>query len=40
MNFLPPPRRGSYVKADNTRTIINIYPLAQILDISALIFSS
>ena len=37
---LPPPRRGSHVNSDNTHTIINIHPLANILDISALIFSS
>ena len=28
-NFLPPPRRGSHGKSDNTRTIINIRPLKQ-----------
>ena len=39
-DFLPPPRRGSHVKSDNTDTIINIHPLAHILDICALIFSS
>ena len=40
-DFLPPPRRGSHVKPDNTHThtIINIHPLARILDICALIFS-
>ena len=25
-NFLPPPRRESHVKSDNTHMIINIYP--------------
>ena len=39
-DFLPPPRRGSHAKSDNTHTIINIHPLAHILDICALIFSS
>ena len=39
-NFLPAPRRGSHVKLDNTNTIINIHPLAHILDICALMFSS
>ena len=39
-DFLPPPRRGSDVQSDNTHTIINIHPLACILDICALIFSS
>ena len=39
-DFLPPPRRGSHVKSDNTHTIINIHPLANILDICALIYSS
>ena len=33
-------RRGSYVKSDNKHTIINIHPLAHILDICTLIFSS
>ena len=31
---------GSHVKSDNTHTIINIHPLAYILDICALIFNS
>ena len=31
---------GSHVKSDNTHTIINIHPLAHILDICAFIFSS
>ena len=31
---------GSHVKSDNTHTIINIHPLAHILDICALIFNS
>ena len=35
-----PPRRGSHVKSNNTHIIINIHPLAQILDIYSLIFSS
>ena len=40
-DFLPPPRRGSYVKSDNTHTqSSNKNPLAQILDTCALIFSS
>ena len=39
-DFLPPPRRGIYVKSDNTHTIVNIHPLAHILDICALILSS
>ena len=40
-DFPPPPRRGSHVKSDkHTLTIINIHPLAHILDICALIFSS
>ena len=39
-DFLPPPRRGSHVKLDNTHTIINIHPLAHILDICPLVFSS
>ena len=39
-DFLHPPRRGSHVKSDNTHTIINIHPLAHILDTFALIFSS
>ena len=34
-DFLPPPRRGSHVKADNTHThkqsVIKIHPLAHIL---------
>ena len=38
--FLPPPMRGSHVKSDNTHTLSNIHPLAHILDICALIFSS
>ena len=25
-DFLPPPRRGSHVKSDNTHTITNIHP--------------
>ena len=39
-DFLPPPKRGSHVKSDNTHTIITIHPLAHILNICALIFSS
>ena len=39
-DFFSPPRRGSHVKSDNTQTIINNHPLAHILDICALIFSS
>ena len=39
-DFLPPPSRGSHVNSDNTNTIINIDPLAHILDTWALIFSS
>ena len=39
-DFLSPPRRGSQVKSDNTQTIINIHPLAHMLDICAMIFSS
>ena len=39
-DFLPPPWRCSHVKSDNTQTIINIHPLAHILDICTLIFSS
>ena len=39
-DFLPPPMTGSHVKSDNTHTIINIHPLANIIDICALIFSS
>ena len=39
-DFRPPPRRCSYVKSDNTHTIINIHTLAHILDICALICSS
>ena len=39
-DFLPPVRRGSHVKSDNTHTVINIHPLAHILDICALIFIS
>ena len=39
-DFLAPPRRGSHVKSDNTHAIINIHPLAHILDTLALIFSS
>ena len=31
-DFLPPPRRGSHVKSDNTHTIDKIHPLAHILD--------
>ena len=31
-NFLPPPRRGSHVKSDNTHTVIQIHPLVHILD--------
>ena len=38
--FLPPPRRVSHVKSDNTHTMIHIHPLAHILDICALIFNS
>ena len=38
--FLPPPRRGSRVKSENTLTIINIHSFAHLLDICALIFSS
>ena len=32
-------RRGSHDKSDNTHTIINIHPLAHILNICALVFS-
>ena len=39
-DFLPSPIRGSYVKSDNTHTIIQIHPLTHILDTCALIFSS
>ena len=39
-DFLPPARRGSHVKSDNTHTIINIHPLAHIFDTCAMIFSS
>ena len=39
-HFLPPPRRSSHVESDNTHTIINIHPLAHLLDICSLIFSS
>ena len=39
-DFLPPLGRCSLVKSDNTRTIINIYPLAHILEICDMIFSS
>ena len=39
-DFVPIPRRGSHVKTDNKLTIIAIHPLAHILDICALIFSS
>ena len=31
-DFLPPPRRGSHVKSDNTPTVIKIHVLAHILD--------
>ena len=31
-DFLPPPRRGSHVKSDNTHTVIKIHSLAHILD--------
>ena len=31
LDFLPPPRRGSHVKSDNTHTFINILPLVNIL---------
>ena len=37
--FFFPPRR-CHLKSDNSHTIINIYPLAHIFDICALIFSS
>ena len=30
--FLPPARKGSHVKSDNTHTSIKIHPLAHILD--------
>ena len=30
-HFLPPPRRGSHVKPDNTHTLIKIHPLTHIL---------
>ena len=39
-DFLPPPRRGSHVKSDNTHTMVMIYHLALIPDTWALIFSS
>ena len=39
-DFLPPLRRGSHVKSDNTNTSINIHPLAHILDVRLFIFSS
>ena len=39
-DFLHQRRRGSHVKSDNTHTISNIHPLAHILDICDLIFSS
>ena len=39
-DFLPPLRRGSRVKSDNTHIIVNINPLAHILDICALVVSS
>ena len=32
--------QGGVVMSDNTRTIINIHPLAHILDICAFVFSS
>ena len=38
-DFLPTPWWGSHVKSDKTHTIINIHPLAHILDTWALIFS-
>ena len=39
-DILPLPRRGSHVKSDNTHKIITIHPLAHILDICALVFST
>ena len=39
-DFLPPPRKDSNDKSDNTHTIIQYTLLAQILDTCALIFSS
>ena len=39
-DFLPPPRRGSHFKSDNTHTMINTHPLAHIRDTRDLIFSS
>ena len=39
-DFLPSPKRGSHIKSDSTHIIINIHPLAHILHIYALIFSS
>ena len=39
-DFLLPIRRGSLVKSDNTHTIVNIHPLAHILDIWTFVFSS
>ena len=39
-DFLPPQRRGSHVTSDNTHTIVNIRPIAHILDICALVFRS
>ena len=39
-DFLPPPRRGSHFKSDNTHTMINTHPLAHKRDTRDLIFSS
>ena len=38
-DFLSPPMWGSHVKSDNTHIIINIHPLAHLLDICPLVFS-
>ena len=39
-DFLPPPRRGNHVKSHNTHIIINMHPLAHLLDICSLVFSA
>ena len=39
-DFFSPPRSCTHVKSDTKHTIINIHPLAHILNISALIFNN
>ena len=39
-DFIPTPWRDSHVRSHNTHTIMNIHPLAHILDICDLIFGS